>query len=117
MSDDMVFMPVVGREYDYFDDGKISETRRRNIIITDIISFECIDDIIKKQWIDEVVYCDWLYAETTDYFVIGEFLPYDAEDEPCIFVRTKDGGWFSLGFWAGRLFEKSSWYDRSQHNK
>jgi hypothetical protein len=60
-------------------------------------------------WTDEVTDCYWLYANETDYFVEGK---YDDEDEPSYFVRTKDGGWFSLGWIGARLDIDGSLYNK-----
>jgi hypothetical protein len=53
--------------------------------------------------------CYWLYAPETDYFIKAE---YDDEEEPAYFVRTKDGGWFSLGFFGARLDTDGSLYSK-----
>jgi hypothetical protein len=51
------------------------------------------------QWETEKKDCHWIYADKTDFFIKtwnGEELEY--------FVRTKDGGWFSMGYMnSGRL--------------
>jgi hypothetical protein len=98
----------LGKTYDYFDDGKINESRRLPVKITNITPFKEIDKDTLNEWQKEVEQCDWLYAKETDYFVFGELKI--AEDslghesfERAVFVRTINNGWFSLGFWAGRL--------------
>lgn len=94
----------IGQTYDYFDDGKLTEMRRCKVTITDIIHFDDIDRDTLEYWLKEKydfhARPHWLYAQDTDYFIKG-----DIEDlgEKVIFVRTVDGGWFSLGWWAGRL--------------
>lgn len=101
-------VPEVGKEYHVFDDGKIKPSRHSIVTITSIIPFtECKDDALMSIWADEVTDCYWLYANETDYFVEGK---YDDEDEPSYFVRTKDGGWFSLGFFGSRLDIDGSLY-------
>jgi len=103
--DSISFMPVVDVEYDFFDDGKIRESRKGSVIITEVIPFKEIDAVTKKLWDSEVESCYWLYAPFTDYFVKGII----DGDKKAVFVRTKDNGWFSLGCWGGRLYEKSFW--------
>lgn len=98
----------IGKLYDYFDDGKISESRRQDVLITEKVCFKDIDSETREQWEDEVKTCHWLYAPKTDYFLKGILDP-EEDKEPVVFVRTLDGGWFSLGFWAGRLKDKSFW--------
>ena len=93
----------VGKTYDYFDDGKIRPSRRYKVKITEIIPF---DDVTDKptltHWKEEVKTCHWLFAKTTDYFILGDL---DLEDkiEKIEFVRTKQNTWFSLGWWGGDL--------------
>lgn len=89
----------VNKTYNCFDDGKIRESRMYQVEVFDIIPFDKINKDILYQWEIEKKDCDWLYAEKTDFFIKtwnGEELEY--------FVRTKDNGWFSLGFInSGRL--------------
>ena len=107
----MSFIPVVGVSYDCFDDGKITESRRYSVVVSEVVAFDKIDAETKQQWLDEVKQCYWLYSPSTDFFIRARIL--DTDEEDCLFVRTKDWGWFSLG-WGGRLFEKSFW---EQHSK
>lgn len=106
----VAFMPIVGVEYDFFDDGKIRESRKTSVVITEVILFKEMDAATKQLWESEVESCYWLYAPSTDYFVKGII----NGDEKVVFVQTKDGGWFSLGFWGGRLKEKSFWEKEAQ---
>lgn len=93
-------IPEINKTYYYFDDGKIRESRRDNVKINEVITFNEIDDGTLTSWEKEVIQCDWLYNKETDYFIKGRLENWK---EPVIFVRTIDNGWFSLGFWAGRL--------------
>jgi len=95
----------IGKKYNYFDDGKIWESRRLTVEITEIIPFKDIDDTTLCIWKSEVEQCYWLYSKETDYFVKGllETEYIEIKYEEIIFVRTLDGGWFSLGWWGGRL--------------
>ena len=97
--------PVLGQTYNYFDDGKIRESRRMAVVITEIIPFSEIDEETLNDWKEEVEECDWLYAKETDYFVKADLKVSDDKVEKIIFVRTinNNGGWFSLGWWGGRL--------------
>jgi hypothetical protein len=90
-------IPIIGKAYHYFDDGKIKVSRRGKVVITDVIPFENIDEETLIQWKEAVEECDWLYAPKTDFFVkVDTFFDIT-------FVRTKDDNWFSFGFLAGRL--------------
>lgn len=98
-------LPKIGGKYYYFDDGKIKITRRMEVIITEITPFNEIDSETLKLWMEEVEYSnDWLYAKETDYFVKANLKISDDKIENIVFVRTiNNGGWFSLGWWGGRL--------------
>lgn len=94
--------------YDYFDDGKINESRRLPVKITHITPFNEVNKDTLSEWLQEVKECPWLYAKETDYFLFGELKIAeeslgDGIFERVVFVRTLNHGWFSLGYWAGRL--------------
>lgn len=102
-------VPEVGKEYHIFDDGKINPNRHSTAIIIEIIPFnKCEDTELIELWYREVADCYWLYETETDYFVKA----YCPKDDPMYFVRTKDGGWFSLGWWASRLDIDGSLYEQ-----
>ena len=104
---------IVGEHYDYFDDGKIRESRRSDCTLLEKIPFTDIDKDTLSLWQEEVETCHWLYSKETDFF-IKAIINFEYEPETVYFVRTKDGGWFSLGFWGGRLKEKSFWEKEAQ---
>jgi hypothetical protein len=95
-------VPEVGKEYHIFDDGKISPSRHYTAKIVEVIPFEKCEDLeLMSKWADEVIECYWLFATATDYFVKAES-SYD--ENPLFFVRTADGGWFSIDYpnvWMG----------------
>ena len=101
----VLLCPVLGQTYNYFDDGKIRPSRRMEVVITEIIPFSEIDLETLNYWKEEVEECDWLYAKETDFFVKGDLKVSDDKIEKIIFVRTinNNNGWFSLGWWGGRL--------------
>lgn len=102
-------VPEVLREYHVFDDGKIRPNRHGIVRITKVIPFkECTDNVLMSVWAQEVTDCYWLYANETDYFVEAK---YEDDPEAAYFVRTKDGGWFSLGFFGARLDIDGSLYN------
>ena len=101
-------VPEVGKEYHTFDDGKVKPSRHSIVKIVEVIPYnEFRNSTILSDWRDEVQSCDWLYAEETDCFVVGEY-----DDEVSYFVRTKDGGWFSIGFFGSRLDIDGSLYQK-----
>lgn len=70
--------------------------------ITEIIPFSEASDDVLETW--EINKNSHVFGSKTDYFV--KFLSTEHEDESDgVFARTRDGGWFGLGFWwnSGRL--------------
>ena len=96
-------IPVVGKTYHYFDDGKIKVSRRGEVVITDVIAFKDIDKETLNYWKEELEQCDRLYAQKTDFFVKAETTFSDGSIRTMIFVRTIDNDWFSLGWIGSRL--------------
>ena len=97
-------VPEVGKEYHTFDDGKIKPSRHGIVRVTKVIPFaEFTQEGIMEEWRQEVMDCYWLYATETDYFVEARYDDEPEDEEPSYFVRTTDGGWFSLGWFGARL--------------
>ena len=116
-------VPELLQYYHFWDDGKVSPSRHyicrceriitaeeaKNIMIE--VPNEYIDDVMDtislyEYWHDtEMPKCNWLYSEDTDYFIECSCPEYDEHN--LWFVRTKDGGWFSMdiqsGWQSGRL--------------
>jgi len=114
-------VPKVGKEYHFFDDGKIRRSRHYIATIKRIITKEEAKSIIFKLteyfndddyydyksslydiWQSEIERYDWIIAKDTDYIVEASIPEYD--DNLIYFVRTKDGGWFSMNIqsdWQG----------------
>lgn len=91
-------VPELGTEYHTFDDGKIKPSRHSIVTITKIIPFSEANSELLDTWKQNIEECYWLYAPETDYFIQGTY-----EDTTEHFVRTVDGGWFSLGWFGARL--------------
>lgn len=111
-------VPEVGKEYHTFDDGKVKPSRHSIATIVKAIPFEEADPELVDTWKQNVEECYWLYATETDYFVRAEY-----EDSIEHFVRTTDGGWFSLGWFGARLdingslYKKmKAWYNIEEEN-
>ena len=94
-------VPKIGKTYNCFDDGKISYSRLYTVDVKEIIPFDKIDSTTLDEWKEQVKECYWLFSKETDYFIKTE----NGEDGSAIFVRTIDGGWFSIGQFmnSGRL--------------
>ena len=103
-------VPEVGKEYHAFDDGKIKPCRLEHVKIVEVIPFDRADEVLLSSWNTEVAECDWLYAQETDYFIKAYCKEPDTGAQ--WFVRTTDGGWFSLGFWGSRLDVDGSLYEK-----
>ena len=107
-------VPEVGKEYHAFDDGKIRPNRHETAKIIEVMPFiECEDNELISHWTEEITDCYWLYAQETDYFVKAVM---DFSEKPQYFVRTKDGGWFSLGWLGSRLDVDGSLYQQMIDN-
>ena len=104
-------VPEVGKEYNAFDDGKIRPSRLEVVKITELIPFDKADEELINKWKQNVEECYWLYATETDYFAKGEW-----DDETSYFVRTEDGGWFSMGWWGSRLDIDGELYKKMKEN-
>ena len=95
---DLQPVPELDKEYHTFDDGKVKPSRHSIATITKIIPFADADSELLDTWKQNVEECYWLYAPETDYFVRATY-----DDTTEHFVRTTDGGWFSLGWFGARL--------------
>ncbi len=95
---DLQPVPELDKEYHTFDDGKVKPSRHSIATITKIIPFADADSELLDTWKHNVEECYWLYAPETDYFVRATY-----DDTTEHFVRTTDGGWFSLGWFGARL--------------
>lgn len=106
-------IPEVGKTYNSFDDGKINETRRYSVTITDIIPFCEADEKTLARWREEVESCEWLYAKETDFFVYADSEELGQEKQE-VFARTINGGWFGIGefFGSSHLDVDGSLYQR-----
>ena len=94
-------LPILGKTYNHYDDGKIKESRLMKSVVTDISEFN--DKLLSQEDKEDIVECGFLYSENTDY-VIEADLYIDEDDIVKVkYVRTLDGEWFSLGWWAGLL--------------
>lgn len=103
----MLSVPCIGEIRHFFDDGKMSDSRHYIANIMKVIPYKKASQKLKKIWKKERWNCYWLYAYDTDYFIKASIPKYDKK--PIWFVRTKDGGWFSIdfmGWWmSGRLMD------------
>lgn len=105
-------VPEVGKKYHAFDDGKIRPSRCSIVKIIEVIPFVVVNHkVFLEWWQQEVEDCYWLYAKETDYFVKAE-----CSDRISYFVRTKDGGWFSLGWFGARLDIDGSLYEKMKES-
>lgn len=110
-------LPEIGVKYHFFDDGKCGPSRHYIATVEEIIN---ADEAKKRYlesfttntirplydiWMDEVKLSGHLYNPSTDVFVRCSIPKYD--EHQIWFVRTKDGGLFSIdvqsGWQSGRL--------------
>lgn len=129
----MKAIPEVGAFYHFWDDGKTSPSRHyickvervvtqnvaRSIKVMvpewnyDTNETEFVETTLYDHWEIQVANHDWLYAKETDYFVEVSCPVYD--DNNLWFIRTKNGGWFSMdvqsSWQGGRLDIDGSIYE------
>ena len=90
-------IPKVGEKYHCFDYGKITFSRHYIVKIDEVLGHMAFKRKYPnqfEQYCQTAKECYWLYSRRTDKFVIT----YKGEnDELGVFVRTKQGGWFSIG--------------------
>ena len=122
MNSNLKAIPEVGKFYHFWDDGKCSSSRHyickcekiitpkeaKNIIVSvpewDFNHNENKFNLISlyDHWKTELYNHKWLYDKNTDYFVECSCPKYDENN--LWFIRTTDGGWFSMNIqssWQG----------------
>jgi hypothetical protein len=96
-----------GLKYEFLNNLESFEELINQIKIYDIYLYNKIlkaENVILKlfqAWKENIKEAYWLFAEDTDFFVKATS-NYDAN--PLYFVRTVDGGWFSIDYpnvWMG----------------
>lgn len=90
-------VPEVGKKYHCFDDGKIRFSRHYIVEISEVLGFCAFKKKYPElfhEYTEQLKSTYWLYAKSTDFFVISE---HGADRGMEIFVRMKEGGWFSIG--------------------
>lgn len=101
-------IPVVGKQYNHYDDGKIRPSRHSVVKVTKVIPYNEVNDKLKILISSEQEECDWLYAPKTDFVVFADTINQnDPLTKEQIYIRTKNNGWFSINhetyFDCGRL--------------
>ena len=101
-------IPVIGKCYNHYNDGKIRPSRHSVVKIIDVVPYSKVDKDLRDSIEREQKSCDWLYAETTDVVVFAEVLTEsDIDFKNQFYIRDTKGGWFSIDhkncFDSGRL--------------
>lgn len=110
-------IPVVGKIYHMFDDGKITLSRHSLVKCIALIPFdEFQQHSMYPEWRNTISECDWLYSPDTDYIAVCKLLNDDGSDcedaNEFYYARTLDGGWFGFGTFLddGRLdVDRTRW--------
>jgi hypothetical protein len=92
-------IPEVGKKYHCFDDGKITFSRHFIIQVDEVLghmAFKKKYPKYFKQYVKRVKESYWLFSTHSDKFVITYF---GENNQPGVYVRTKQGGWFGIGDW------------------
>ena len=91
-------IPKVGNRYHCFDDGKITFSRHYIIKVTEVLGqmqFKRKYPEAFNQWLKESKSDYWIFSRSSDKFIITNI---EETNNTEIFVRTKQGGWFSIGY-------------------
>jgi len=90
-------LPIVGKRYNAFNDGKIRPSRKCEVVIKELISFGEAEDVLIAFWNQISNECDWLYATETDYFAKAAASLYISGNVSlCFFARSVNGGWYGI---------------------
>lgn len=93
-------IPEVGKQYWFFDDGKITHSRLYQATVLEVLDEDKVPENIKEKIKENRANCDWIYSPFTDKVIRCSIKDYD--DNDIWFIRTKDDGWFSIdvnSFW------------------
>ena len=112
--------PEVGKIYHSFDDGKIRLSRLVDWKIIKRIDLD--NDKVSKNLLralqKEIEESYWIFdSEQTIIFyakAVDENGRYDKQIGTCYFIRTKEGGWFSVysnTLWWCKLDADNRWYN------
>ena len=112
--------PAVGKIYHSFDDGKIRLSRLVDWKIIKRIDLD--NDKVSKNLLralqKEIEESYWIFdSEQTIIFyakAVDENGRYDKQIGTCYFIRTKEGGWFSVysnTLWWCKLDVDNRWYN------
>jgi hypothetical protein len=110
-------IPEVGKQYHFFDDGKITPSRHSIATVLRVIPLcEAKDVFVSARdwnyddpiyiikplveiWQEDVIEHDWVMSKVTDYLIECSIPEYD--DNNIWFARTTEGGWFSMDIQSG----------------
>lgn len=84
----------------HYDDGKIRESRKSEVTITNIVPVDKISDNIRKEWISQKYQIPWVFHLTTDVFIFGKL----ENGTEVVYARTWQGQFFSFnGYFSDGL--------------
>lgn len=118
INDSEMPLPNIGKEYNAYDDGKITPSREYKVRVLNILKYRQLPRDIRKKWKELVKLEYWLYSPSSDYFVEALNLK---TGEKQYFARTFGNGWFGLeGIYCGNLdvdgsLEKQAYVEYEVH--
>lgn len=92
-------IPQVGKRYHCFDDGKIRPSRHYIVEVKEVLGqmeFKRRYLELFKRYLEESREHYWLFSRSSDKFIVANVIG-DDENRTELFLRTKQGGWFSIG--------------------
>ena len=88
-------IPVVGKTYYTYDDGKISLSREGQVKVLRIIPAWRMPLRLRFLWMREKREFDWVFEPKTDFVIVTEVCDCD-EPRKEYFFRQRTGEWFSI---------------------
>ena len=91
----------VGDRFNCYDDGKVRVSRQNVVTITNILSKSQWFPPLRKEIVRVKKEYDWLFDKVNHQVCLTGITE---DGEHCKFLKTQDGGWYSIGCWdPGRL--------------
>lgn len=108
----MAKLPELYKKYKCYDDGKISKSRQYDVLITDIVKWECVNLTLKTLLEIVIEQYDFLYKKDQNFIVYG--VSYETSVPMLeIFLETKNGEWFGIGEYSSNsedALKFNSWW-------
>lgn len=92
----------VGDRYNCYDDGKVRVSRQNVVTITNIIPKSNWTPELREEIARAEEDYDWLFDKVNHQICL---MGITDEGEHCMFLKTQNGNWFSVGVWGPGLLD------------